>query len=201
MKVLSLLQPWASLVVIGAKRIETRSWNTKYRGPLLIHASLGKSGRSIAKEYPFKDFMPKGDYVPPTSVFSTPYYKVNFDALPFGAIIGQVELIHTEVSEQLIGRDVYHYGSSHKWTMTEQEKAFGDYSPGRYGWLLSNPIQFPVIIPAKGSLSLWEFDMPENIGYNIPGGGHASFAGMPDAKTVEAVEEMVEHAKQMNLPH
>ena len=39
MKCLSLWQPWASLVVIGAKRFETRSWPTNYRGPLLIHAA------------------------------------------------------------------------------------------------------------------------------------------------------------------
>lgn len=36
---LSLWQPWASLVALGAKTIETRSWSTKYRGPLLIHAA------------------------------------------------------------------------------------------------------------------------------------------------------------------
>ena len=41
MKVLTLTQPWATLVAIGAKRIETRSWSTKYRGPLAIHAAKG----------------------------------------------------------------------------------------------------------------------------------------------------------------
>ena len=40
MKVLSLRQPWAWLVANGHKVIETRTWNTKYRGPLLIHASV-----------------------------------------------------------------------------------------------------------------------------------------------------------------
>ncbi len=39
MKAISILQPWASLVALGHKKIETRSWNTKYRGELLIHAS------------------------------------------------------------------------------------------------------------------------------------------------------------------
>jgi hypothetical protein len=34
MKVLTFTQPWATLVAIGAKRIETRSWYTNYRGPL-----------------------------------------------------------------------------------------------------------------------------------------------------------------------
>lgn len=38
MKALTLHQPWASLVALGVKTIETRSWGTSYRGPLAIHA-------------------------------------------------------------------------------------------------------------------------------------------------------------------
>ena len=44
MKALTLTQPWASLVAIGAKRIETRSWSTPYRGLLAIHAAKGFPG-------------------------------------------------------------------------------------------------------------------------------------------------------------
>ncbi len=40
MKVLTLHQPWASLVALGVKTIETRSWSTAYRGPLAIHAGV-----------------------------------------------------------------------------------------------------------------------------------------------------------------
>ncbi len=39
MRALSLHQPWASLIAEGVKTIETRSWATKYRGPLAIHAA------------------------------------------------------------------------------------------------------------------------------------------------------------------
>lgn len=39
MKALSVRQPWAWLIVNGFKDIENRSWNTKHRGPVLIHAS------------------------------------------------------------------------------------------------------------------------------------------------------------------
>src|SRR5207245_1453211 len=41
MRCLSLIQPYATLVAIGAKPIDTRSWKTDYRGPLAIHASVG----------------------------------------------------------------------------------------------------------------------------------------------------------------
>ena len=39
MQAISVCQPWASLIVCGAKRIETRSWSTPHRGPLAIHVS------------------------------------------------------------------------------------------------------------------------------------------------------------------
>lgn len=38
-KVLSVKQPWATLLLEGVKSIESRTWATRYRGPLLIHAS------------------------------------------------------------------------------------------------------------------------------------------------------------------
>jgi hypothetical protein len=39
-KILSIRPPWAYLITRGSKNIENRSWPTKYRGPVLIHASL-----------------------------------------------------------------------------------------------------------------------------------------------------------------
>ncbi len=39
MKVLSIKEPYASLIMNGDKKIETRSFKTNYRGPLYIHAS------------------------------------------------------------------------------------------------------------------------------------------------------------------
>lgn len=38
-RTLTLWQPWASLVALGVKTIETRSWSTRHRGPLYIHAA------------------------------------------------------------------------------------------------------------------------------------------------------------------
>ena len=37
MKAITVLQPWATLLVTGKKHIETRSWKTNYRGEILIH--------------------------------------------------------------------------------------------------------------------------------------------------------------------
>jgi hypothetical protein len=135
MKTLSLLQPWASLVILGAKKIETRSWRTAHRGDLLIHASLGKKGGVLVNEAPFKKYIP------------------DFRQLPFGAIIGKVHLDDVVPVESLLYSDAM---LNH---LTLEEKAFGDYSKGRYAWILSEPEPFDKIIPIRGTLGLWQFEL------------------------------------------
>ena len=133
MKVLSLLQPWASLVVMGAKRIETRSWQTPYRGELLIHASLGKKGAALCTGPPFSQFINA------------------FDRLPFGAIIGSAVLT------DILPVEMLHLPGKALASLTLEEKAFGDYTKGRYAWLLQDPVPFSEPIVIKGSLGLWNY--------------------------------------------
>lgn len=52
MKVITLKQPWATLVAEGIKKYEFRSWKTKYRGKVLIHAGAGLDKKEMDK---FKD--------------------------------------------------------------------------------------------------------------------------------------------------
>lgn len=52
MKVLTLKQPWATLVAEGIKKYEFRSWKTNYRGKILIHAGTGIDKKELEK---FKD--------------------------------------------------------------------------------------------------------------------------------------------------
>ena len=49
MKVLTLKQPWATLVAEGIKKYEFRSWKTKYRGKILIHAGTGIDKKGLEK--------------------------------------------------------------------------------------------------------------------------------------------------------
>ena len=52
MKALSIKEPWASLIISGKKNIETRTWKTKYRGPVLLYVSKNPksdiSGKAFA---------------------------------------------------------------------------------------------------------------------------------------------------------
>lgn len=158
MKVISLLQPWASLVVLGHKKIETRSWDTPYRGPLLIHASKrwdANLSLTISKINAYELLCQAGyewDCLGKKTTF------------PLGAIIDRVELITTFPVEMLLRSDADGiYFNEHSVSFTEQEKAFGDYSDGRYGWLLSRPMRFDKPLPCKATPGLWNFELPEPI--------------------------------------
>jgi hypothetical protein len=65
-RAISLYQPWASLIALGAKKFETRSWYTAYRGPLAIHA--GKNPNYLALVYDTPEFMNAFDGRPPESL-------------------------------------------------------------------------------------------------------------------------------------
>lgn len=49
MKVITLKQPWATLVAEGIKKYEFRTWKTNYRGKVLIHAGAGIDKKEMEK--------------------------------------------------------------------------------------------------------------------------------------------------------
>ena len=53
MKVITIKQPWATLIAEGLKEYEFRTWNTKYRGEILIHAGKGIDRDAIKR---FKEY-------------------------------------------------------------------------------------------------------------------------------------------------
>lgn len=171
MKALTLTQPWASLVVLGEKSIETRSWKTSHRGRIAIHA--GKRYPDYARGLCYQEPFASALIDWPGIAFS------NSDELPTGCILGTVELVsvrqvhgHTDQGPILGWPEHDDFGASigdlgrfvaaqHPW---HQEVAFGDYSPGRYAWLLRDPVMFSEPIPAKGALSLWQWEAPAEVG-------------------------------------
>lgn len=149
-KVISLWQPWASLVALGEKTIETRSWKTNYRGPLAIHAtaSMPKLAKELCLTAHFKTALWRNLIITPLE-------------LPLGKIIATCNL--TECYEILPDTHNYaFYGTSqmgialHK---NSSEYAFGDYTPGRYAWILKDIEMLSEPILAKGQQGFWNFDI------------------------------------------
>lgn len=81
-RVLTLWQPWASLVASGTKRIETRSWQTPHRGPVIIHAAKRRVdaglrvGRFEAERHPDRSDDRMVDTVYNRGPLPIPYGKV-----------------------------------------------------------------------------------------------------------------------------
>jgi hypothetical protein len=159
-KVLTLTQPWATLVAIGAKRIETRSWSTSYRGPLLIHAAAG-----LGPVGGFKGLVRQCRYDPFKSVLrdagAAGLISEYIDDYPRGAIVAVAELCYCQPmpDDGSIGWNF----NGNEWVITDQERAFGDYTPGRFAWLLADVRPLATPIPAKGALGLWEWEGDLNV--------------------------------------
>ena len=95
MKAITIWQPWASLIAIGAKQYETRSWETKYRGPIAIHAAKKDPCKMPILVEPFE------------TVLNEELEKAGqaFSLLPTGRIIATAELVNC-------WRIVYHPGTN-----------------------------------------------------------------------------------------
>lgn len=161
MKALTLTQPYASLAAIGAKRIETRSWSTSYRGPLAIHAGVGlgpvggKRGLTTLCAEPvfFRALEPHCRVV-----YRNGSDTIDPDDLPLGAVVATCTLV--DVVPTGLYRPVTH--GDQTWQVPpgnmSQEYSFGDYTPGRFAWLLANVRRLPEPVLVKGALGLWDLD-------------------------------------------
>jgi hypothetical protein len=161
MRCLSLWQPWASLVISGAKRFETRSWSTAYRGLLVIHAAKKWDAdlAYLCATEPFKAALEAAGIA-----FSADLRDCQRGwNLPFGALLGAVELVGCHRTEEINRTNMEASllpDGGPPW-IGKTEHAFGDYSPGRFAWLLRDPRPFPEPIPYAGARNL--FDVPDGV--------------------------------------
>lgn len=160
MRALSLVQPYATLIAIGAKRIETRS---RLRPPealigqrIAIHASKGFADMTV--EYfcylcttePFKSALVAGFQAGLIKGQKEPEHLYPGD-LPRGAILCTVRITGcwSTNNAELVAR------------IPEMERAFGGYAPNRWMWGLADVQVFPEPIAASGKLGLWQWEPPE----------------------------------------
>lgn len=149
MKALTILQPWAHLIAIGAKTIETRSWETTYRGPLAIHASANTKFIAFHGKHCITD--------------QEPFRSALLASFKAGRVMwpGMVIAICRLIGCYKIA-PIPKGLKANPEIFSEQELAFGDYTPGRYAWLLSDVKKLPSPIPAKGALGLWNWNCPHD---------------------------------------
>ncbi len=152
MKAVTLWEPWATLILIGAKRVETRSWATSYRGPIAIHAAarFKEECRALAIQEPFAGVLMEGLGLCHISEIA-PRLAAHRGHIIAVAEIYDVLPTYAPEHPPLARADRWMDG------LTPQERAFGNYEPRRYGWLLKDvrPID-PV--PVRGRQLLWEWN-------------------------------------------
>lgn len=138
MKAISLWQPWAAAIVFGVKRNETRSWATSYRGMLAIHAA---KRRTQAEREAFHDLLSDS---PESMCAFEDHLALDFDALPFGALVGIAELVDCTPTLGL--------------RVGELEDRWGNYQPGRYAWRFSRVWRLRDPVPCVGRQQLFDVD-------------------------------------------
>jgi len=160
-RVLPVWQPYASLLISGAKRIETRAYPPTRLGlragqRIGIHAAKERRGLSVCGEWPFTE------------------YVADADSLPLGAVIGTAIL---DRATQMTAEAIVRLEAGH-----EVEREFGFYEPGRWAWVLRDPQPLPQPVPPD-SVPAYErqgaFDFPlELLGLTV--------ADVPEAAAVYA---------------
>lgn len=148
MKAITLWQPWASLVAVGEKKVETRCWDTKYRGLLAIHSAKlePRSGLGVSREKP--EFARLMIEISNRYDWRDFYWKGGRPAL--GSVLCLARLVDVIPVERV--RD----------DLSKQELTFGNYEDGRFAWFLEAVTAFEDPIPAKGNRLLWNWNPPPN---------------------------------------
>jgi hypothetical protein len=142
MKALTICQPYAEFILRGVKRVENRTWSTRYRGPLLIHA--GKSREWMRSDHPDK---PEDEPV------------LSETECVFGAIVGVATVVdcvefkaYMSIRSQQVSPEVM---KRHPW-LADHEHSWGPWC-----WVLENVRRFTKPIPYRGAQGF--FDVPREV--------------------------------------
>jgi len=148
LQALTLWQPWASLLIGGYKRFETRSWRPFYKTRFWCAVHAAKNSPKPAMKMLDRHSQ---HFLPAAAECLQEMGYDDFVELPCGAILGVVlwETIRptVELEEQA----------------SELDLLFGDWTAGRFAWKVARAQRFNVPIPARGSQGLWQWELPSSM--------------------------------------
>jgi hypothetical protein len=131
MRALTVFQPFAVLIALGEKRVETRSRQTVHRGELAIHAGQ-----------PLTEYALRSCYREPVAgVLARAGLQVT--DLRRGCIVAVATLVDVVQTK------------THVQVISPQERAFGDYTEGRWAWLLENVRVVDPPVYCRGWQHVW----------------------------------------------
>lgn len=138
MKAITVYQPWASLIILGEKRYETRRWKTNYRGPIAIHAGKRNDLRNTVSMHQDNIFRKCFDR-----------HGVDWRTLPIGAVLGTATLVDCLPMTDALIR-----------AQSSQEWMIGEWKPGRFALRIEDVEMFDEPIPAQGFQRIWDWERP-----------------------------------------
>jgi activating signal cointegrator 1 len=173
MKIITIWQPWASLIALGFKKFETRSWGTHYRGKLAIHAARRKIRRHELAKISFD------------SIGCLDFSYLDSIDYPYGQIVAVSDLTSCrwmadekrlrEVLLRVRGKEfsrcsldclIQEAQQKHCaiWLpeISPLEKSVGDWQPGRYAWQLDQMQQVEPL-DYKGAQGLRSLDIETSL--------------------------------------
>lgn len=143
MKAYTVYQPYAYATVAGLKHYETRPRRTNIRGRVAVHA-----GKKVLRNHDlYTKLWEMTGHDPDKYTGSALYYTECGIRTDYGAVVGTVEIVDCVPVEEIMDK------------LTPLEMALGDYSPGRFAWVLENPVMFNLPIPARGQQGWWNWDV------------------------------------------
>jgi activating signal cointegrator 1 len=151
MKALTICQPWAWAIAKGFKLVENRSWPTKYRGPLAIHAGLARKWIDGGRTHLWEA----------AARFERPEWKMpDEDALVYGAIVAVADVVDCiDIATLLHPQYRIPRGPNCK-EFARMSPEYAAFAGGPVCWVLANvrPIKEP--IKYRGAQGLFDLDEP-----------------------------------------
>jgi hypothetical protein len=144
---LTLWQPWASLIALRAKKIETRGYSTSWRGVLAVHAArvTPPTGLELcARPGRLRSSLQEVGIDPD-----------NIESLPSGVIVAVTTILDCEPTVR----------TKMDLSVSERELAFGNYDGPRYAWRLGTiePVDPPIKYRGRQSLFFLDRDTIDEI--------------------------------------
>lgn len=156
MKALTVWEPWATFLVKGPKRYETRTWRTSHRGPLAIHAAKRLDPDVMERCFGAAALEDDVDVLSPRAWPDTRLCQILGghgiympDGFHPGHVLGVVELV-----------DVYPAPEAPR---NMVERHLGDFGEGRFAWQVRRVLELDEPLPARGQQGLWRWDAPARV--------------------------------------
>lgn len=151
MKALSLWQPWAQLMAIQRKKIETRSWPP---WPRVI-------GQRFALHATAKQSFPSHHAPHDQQLLELALGNFWWRRIPYGAIVATATLIEARqvnIDQTNLPQQAIILPNTRQ--IETIERRFGDYSPGRWLWIFDDITAEDPPIPAKGKQGIRDWEPP-----------------------------------------